>query len=57
LKPSIPFLWIGQAATAYYFAHILIIIPIVGVIEKPNALPESISAAVKANVALAKPAE
>jgi quinol-cytochrome oxidoreductase complex cytochrome b subunit len=54
---GIPFLWIGQTATAYYFAHILVIIPLVGVLEKPNALPKSISAAVSADIAEAKPAE
>jgi quinol-cytochrome oxidoreductase complex cytochrome b subunit len=37
---------IGQAATAYYFAHFLIITPLVGIFEKPRPLPESISASV-----------
>ncbi len=37
---------IGQAATAYYFAHFLIITPLVGILEKPRPLPESISASV-----------
>jgi len=37
---------IGQIATAYYFAHFLIIMPLLGKIEKPKALPASISASV-----------
>ena len=37
---------IGQAATAYYFLHLLVIIPLLGKIEKTKPLPESISAAV-----------
>ena len=40
------FVPLGQAATAYYFAHFLIIIPIVSIIERPKPLPESISASV-----------
>ncbi|MBT3306649.1 MAG: cytochrome b, partial [Alphaproteobacteria bacterium] len=43
---GIPFLWIGQASTAYYFAHLLIIIPLVSILEKPKTPPESISAGV-----------
>ena len=43
---GVPFLWIGRAATVYYFSHILIIIPLIGILEKPKPLPESISAAV-----------
>jgi quinol-cytochrome oxidoreductase complex cytochrome b subunit len=45
---GIPFLYIGQAATAYYFAHFLIIVPLVSILEKPQTPPESISAAVTA---------
>jgi quinol-cytochrome oxidoreductase complex cytochrome b subunit len=37
---------IGQAATAYYFLHLLVIIPLLGKIEKTRPVPESISAAV-----------
>jgi quinol-cytochrome oxidoreductase complex cytochrome b subunit len=38
--------WMGQIATTYYFAHFLIIIPLLGFLEKPRQLPTSISAAV-----------
>jgi ubiquinol-cytochrome c reductase cytochrome b/c1 subunit len=37
---------IGQAATAYYFAHFLIILPLLSYIERPRPLPASISAPV-----------
>lgn len=34
---------IGRIATAYYFFHLLILLPILGMIEKPKPLPASIS--------------
>ena len=34
---------LGQVATAYYFLHFLVVLPVLGVIEKPLPLPESIS--------------
>jgi quinol-cytochrome oxidoreductase complex cytochrome b subunit len=37
---------LGQIATTYYFAHLLVILPILGVLERPLATPESISASV-----------
>ncbi|MDA0305594.1 MAG: cytochrome b/b6 [Proteobacteria bacterium] len=46
---GVPFLWIGRVTTAYYFAHILLIIPLVSILERTKPLPESISAAVTAN--------
>lgn len=41
-------LWvpIGQAATAFYFAFFLVIMPLLSFIERPRPLPSSISAAV-----------
>ncbi len=39
-------LWIGQAATFYYFFHIIILIPLISVLETPKPLPDSISQAV-----------
>ena len=41
-----PYILIGQFATAWYFIHLLIVTPLVGWLEKPRPLPESISAAV-----------
>ena len=40
---GIPFIWIGKAATLYYFAFFLVIIPLVGKLERPKPLPASIS--------------
>ena len=40
------FVIMGQIATAYYFIHFLVIIPLLNVIERPRPLPASISAAV-----------
>ncbi|MBU2089300.1 MAG: cytochrome b N-terminal domain-containing protein [Alphaproteobacteria bacterium] len=37
------YLVIGRVATAYYFAHFLILLPLLGVFEKPRPLPSSIS--------------
>jgi ubiquinol-cytochrome c reductase cytochrome b subunit len=40
------FILIGRLATIYYFAHFLILMPLVGVIETPRPLPNSISESV-----------
>ena len=37
---------LGQIATMYYFAHFLIILPLVSMSERPRALPNSITEAV-----------
>ncbi|UCH73837.1 MAG: cytochrome b N-terminal domain-containing protein [Rhodospirillales bacterium] len=37
------FIWIGRVATAWYFVHFLIIIPLVSMIETPRPVPASIS--------------
>ena len=44
-----PYVSIGQVATLYYFAHFLVVMPVVGMMERPKPLPESISAAVLKN--------
>jgi len=44
--PEGAFILIGQIGTAYYFAHFLLVMPIVGWLEKPKPLPDSIAAAV-----------
>ncbi|MBN9506618.1 MAG: cytochrome b/b6 [Altererythrobacter sp.] len=41
-----PYLMISQLATAYYFLHFLVILPIVSMIERPEPLPFSITEAV-----------
>ena len=40
------FVLLGQVGTAYYFAHFLIVIPLLSFVERPLPLPASISAAV-----------
>ena len=40
------FILIGGLATVYYFAHFLIFMPIIGIIETPRPLPNSISESV-----------
>ncbi|QPC44298.1 cytochrome b N-terminal domain-containing protein [Kaustia mangrovi] len=37
---------IGRIATAYYFVHFLVIMPLVGLMERPRPLPASISESV-----------
>ena len=38
LNTGIPLVWIGRIATFYYFAFFLVIMPLVGWLEKPNPL-------------------
>jgi quinol-cytochrome oxidoreductase complex cytochrome b subunit len=45
------FIPLGQVATAYYFFHFLILVPLIGLLERPRPLPESISAAVTKGMA------
>lgn len=40
-----PYVFWARVFTVYYFAHFLIVMPIVGVLETPRALPDSIAAA------------
>jgi ubiquinol-cytochrome c reductase cytochrome b subunit len=37
---------VGQIATLYFYVHFLILLPLIGKIERPRALPSSIAAAV-----------
>jgi ubiquinol-cytochrome c reductase cytochrome b subunit len=39
-----PYVAISQLATLYWFAYFLVILPVLGVIEKPDPQPESIEA-------------
>ncbi|MCH7916271.1 MAG: cytochrome b, partial [Deltaproteobacteria bacterium] len=45
-RPEGHILIIGQVATAYYFLHFLVVMPLIGRFEKPRPLPDSISKAV-----------
>jgi ubiquinol-cytochrome c reductase cytochrome b subunit len=42
-SPFLTNILVGQIATAYYFIHFLVILPILGMIETPQPLPKSIS--------------
>jgi ubiquinol-cytochrome c reductase cytochrome b/c1 subunit len=46
---------IGQIATVYYFVHFLVVLPLLGWLEKPNPLPASISRPVLAPGAGGRP--
>jgi quinol-cytochrome oxidoreductase complex cytochrome b subunit len=37
---------VGQIATFYYFVHMLILLPLIGKLERPRPLPSSIGATV-----------
>jgi quinol-cytochrome oxidoreductase complex cytochrome b subunit len=51
--PAGPIVTVGQLATLYYFVHFLILIPLIGKIERPRPLPTSIGAAVLGSTAAA----
>ena len=40
---GIPLLWVGRLCALYYFAHFWVVTPLVGLIETPNPLPDSIA--------------
>ncbi|MGO1118744.1 cytochrome b [Rhodovibrionaceae bacterium A322] len=41
-----PYVWMAQVCTAFYFAYMLIILPLLGKLERPKPLPASISESV-----------
>ncbi len=41
-----PYVFIGQVLTLYYFAFFLVVMPVVGIFERPKKLPPSIADAV-----------
>lgn len=54
MKPAEePWVRLGQVAAAYYFAHFLIILPIISKIERPLPLPNSITESVLGKTAAA----
>jgi len=48
---------VGQLASIYYFAHFLLILPIVSMMERPRPLPNSITEAVLAGKGGTSPAQ
>jgi ubiquinol-cytochrome c reductase cytochrome b subunit len=57
LGTPLTFLVMGQVLTAYYFAYFLVILPVLGFIEKPKERPVSIEASVLGKQPAAAPAE
>jgi quinol-cytochrome oxidoreductase complex cytochrome b subunit len=56
--PTPRVVWIGQVATLYYFAHFLVLLPLLGKLERPRPLPTSIDRPVLGKGGLsAQPAE
>ncbi len=55
--PSPGVILIGQIATAYYFLHFLVILPIVSAMERPRPLPNSITEAVLSGKGGTSPAQ
>ena len=41
--PTTAVVYVGQIGTAYYFIHFLVLMPLLGRIERPAPLPESIN--------------
>ncbi|MGN6620918.1 MAG: cytochrome b [Sphingomonas sp.] len=57
-SPATPeYIILGQFAAAYYFAHFLIILPLISRSERPRPLPNSITEAVLAKKGGTKPSE
>ena len=50
------YITLARICTIYYFAHFLIILPLLGLVEKPREIPESISASILPEMAVS-PAE
>jgi ubiquinol-cytochrome c reductase cytochrome b/c1 subunit len=57
MPPEGIYVTIGQVATVYYFVHFLVILPLVGKLERPLPLPHSISEPVLDRRASTQPAE
>jgi ubiquinol-cytochrome c reductase cytochrome b subunit len=43
---QLPLLWLARLGTAYYFAYFWVLMPLVGLIEKPKPVPDSIAKSV-----------
>ncbi len=55
--PSGVFTTIGQIATAYYFIHFLVLLPLIGILERTQTPPDSIEAAIAGEPAPGKEVE
>jgi quinol-cytochrome oxidoreductase complex cytochrome b subunit len=43
---GIPLVWVARLCTLYYFGYFWLVLPLLGLIETPKALPDSIAKAV-----------
>ena len=43
---GLDFTWLSRISTIYYFAYFLVILPVLGLVEKPKDRPVSITKAV-----------
>ena len=43
---DLPLVWLARLGTLYYYAFFWVLLPVIGLIEKPKALPESIAKSV-----------
>jgi len=50
---SIPLIWVARLATIYYYAYFWLVLPIVGLVETPLPLPDSIARSVLGRTAAA----
>jgi ubiquinol-cytochrome c reductase cytochrome b/c1 subunit len=54
---SLPLIWVARLGTIYYYAYFWLALPIVGLVETPLPLPDSIARSVLGSRAAAAPAE
>jgi len=54
---SVQWILVGKVATAYYFLHFLVLVPLIGKLERPRPLPNSISEPILAGTGAAKTKE
>ena len=54
---SVPLIWVARFGAIYYYGYFWLVLPIVGLIERPLPLPDSIARPVLAPRAAAMPAE
>ena len=40
------YVWLSRITTLYYFAYFLVVMPVLGLVEKPRPVPETISSPV-----------
>lgn len=54
---SVPLIWVARFGTIYYYAYFWLVLPIVGLVEKPLPLPDSIARSVLGSRAATAAAE